>query len=54
MSIKTEYLIAESELQYILYFLVITFISTSSKCDVIIYCSYDPTLTARHAEKMTW
>ena len=41
MAIKTEYLIAECELQYILYFLVIAFIFTSSKCDVIIYFNYD-------------
>ena len=53
MAIKTENLVTESELQYILYLLVITFIFTSSKCDVIIYCSYDPYLNACHAQKMT-
>ena len=41
MAIKTEYFFAESELQYILYFLVIAFIFTSLKCDEIIYCNYD-------------
>ena len=35
-------IITESELQNILRFLVIAFIFTSSKCDVIIYSSYDP------------
>ena len=41
MAIKTEQLITESELQYIIYFLVIVFTFTSSKYDVIIYCSYE-------------
>ena len=47
-------IITESELQNILRFLVIAFIFTSSKCDVIIYSSYDPpTLAARHVAKET-
>ena len=51
-------IITESELQNILRFLLIAFIFTSSKCDVIIYSSYDPpppppTLAARHVAKET-
>ena len=41
MALKTELIIAESELQYVQYFLVIASIFTSSKYDVVIYCSYD-------------
>ena len=53
MAIKTELLATESELQYIVYFLVIAFIFTSSKCDVIFYCSYDHHINCSSCGKMT-
>ena len=44
-------IITESELQNILRFLVIAFIFTSSKCDVLIYSSYDPHLSCSSCGK---